>query len=73
MKAILEFNLPEEQEEHRLALDGPKWSIVVDSILGYIRTQLKYNDEGLTPKEIEQLERIRELIVNEIEDLNLPR
>ncbi len=25
MKAILEFNLPEEEAEHRLALDGGKW------------------------------------------------
>ena len=29
MKVILEFNLPEEDVEHRQALDGHKWESVV--------------------------------------------
>lgn len=32
MKATLEFNLPEEQEEHELALNGHKYKIAVEEI-----------------------------------------
>ena len=33
MKATLEFNLPEEADEHRIELDGQKWQFVVTDLL----------------------------------------
>lgn len=42
MKAILEFDLPEEAAEHQAALDGYKWKAVVDDMRQYLHTQEKY-------------------------------
>ena len=45
MKAILIFNLPEEQEEHRLALDGSQWYCAVDDLRNWLRDRIKHHDE----------------------------
>lgn len=42
MKATIEFNLPEEQDEHAYALAGVDALIVIDELLNEIRTKLKY-------------------------------
>jgi len=44
MKAILEFNLPEEAAEHRMAIDGSDWKYVVTEMDEYFRSQIKYQD-----------------------------
>jgi hypothetical protein len=49
VKAVLKFNLPQEQSEHRLALDGWKWRSVVSDIADKLRSALKYDDD-LTPE-----------------------
>lgn len=53
MKAILEFNLPEEREEHELALKGGSWRNVVWELDCKLRNYLKHGhdfkkvDDGL--------------------------
>lgn len=42
MKATIEFNLPEEQDDHAYALAGLDALIVIDELLNEIRTKLKY-------------------------------
>ena len=37
MKATIEFNLPEDQEEHQLALDGWRWRSVVIEAFNRLR------------------------------------
>jgi hypothetical protein len=59
VKAVLKFNLPEEQSEHRLALDGWKWRSVVSDIADKLRSALKYDDD-LTPETDACLEKLRE-------------
>jgi hypothetical protein len=44
MKATLEFNLPEEDAEHRMAIDGSNWKYVVTEMDEYFRSQIKYQD-----------------------------
>ena len=44
MKAILEFNLPEEAAEHRLALDGGKWMSVCFVIDQWLRSIEKHGN-----------------------------
>jgi len=44
MKATLEFNLPEEAAEHRMAIDGINWKYVVTEMDEYFRSQIKYQD-----------------------------
>ncbi len=44
MKALLEFNLPEDQSEHKLALDGSKWMTVCHEIDRWLRSLEKHED-----------------------------
>ena len=43
-KAILEFNLPEEQDEFELAQNGVKYSIVLEDLSMWLRNEMKYKD-----------------------------
>jgi len=44
MKSTLEFNLPEEQTEHRAAVQALDWKYVVTEMDEYFRSQIKYQD-----------------------------
>ena len=44
MKAILEFDLPDDSAEHRLAIDGWKWHRVVTELDNRLRTIVKHGD-----------------------------
>ena len=54
MKAILKFDLPEEQEEFDCAINGTKWQASMQNLDNYLRNELKYKDAG------EDYEKIRE-------------
>jgi uncharacterized protein YggL (DUF469 family) len=43
MKAILEFNLPEEQDDHAYALAGVDALLCIDDLFNEIRNKLKYD------------------------------
>jgi hypothetical protein len=43
MKAILEFNLPEEQDDHKYALSGIDALIVISDLENEIRSKLRYD------------------------------
>lgn len=57
MKAVLEFNLPEESEEHLNALNGVKYRAVLDELDNELREQWKYQD-----KQLISIEEVRSLI-----------
>jgi len=42
MKATLEFDLPEEEEEHQTAFNGAHWKGVCFEIDQYLRNKIKY-------------------------------
>ena len=66
MKAILEFELPEDKEEFDAASKGMDWAIVAWDMKQYIRNRLKYQTEKLdTSSAKEELEILR----NELRDL----
>lgn len=69
MKGKLEFNLPEEQEEFRLALDGSKCNIILFNISQKLRSWLKYDHEFKSADEA--LEAVREYFWEEIEDKHI--
>lgn len=52
MKAVLEFQLPDEQEEFKLAQDGVLYSIVLHELDNYLRGKIKYED---LPEEIDKI------------------
>lgn len=67
MKVIIEFNLPEDQEEFIITSDAYKYRNTVLSTLELIRSKLKHDDE-LNDKQADILEYIREHILDEMND-----
>ena len=45
MKAILEFNLPEDKEEYDAASKGMDWALLVLDIDQFIRNKIKYEQD----------------------------
>jgi hypothetical protein len=66
MKAILEFNLPEEQLEHRLALDGGKWMSACREIDQWLRSLEKHSDRDTV-----SVAEVRKRIYAELNDSGL--
>ena len=70
MKAILEFNLPEDNEEYNVASKAMDWSLLAWDIDQMIRSLLKYH-----PGEYETggkaLDHVREEIYNIMEEKGL--
>ena len=69
MKAILEFELPEDKEEFDAASKGMDWAIVAWDMEQYIRNRLKYQTEKLdtlsAKKELEFLrEALNEMLID---------
>ena len=58
MKAILEFNLPEDQPEFNNAIKGGDWKHVCWEMDQLLRKHIKY-DEGLTEEQLEVYEDLR--------------
>lgn len=59
MKAILEFNLPEDQPEFNTALQGSDWKHVCWQMDQYLRKEIKYNDDNSDYK-INALQKVRD-------------
>lgn len=70
MTATLTFNLPEDQYEHQLALDGLKWKAVVSDIAESLRSRLKY-DDVLHDEAARVLYNLRNEIFQNLEDRGL--
>lgn len=69
MKAVLSFNLPEDQYEHRTALEGSRWRTVVFDTDQLLRAKLKYGHQYASVDEA--LEDIRKQLNDNIADLGL--
>jgi len=70
MKAILEFNLPDEQSDFDNAVDGYKWSLVAWELDQHLRSKLKYNDK-LTEEQYDTYQEIRDKLWDILGDKNL--
>ena len=67
MKAILEFNLPEENDEFDLAVNAVKWYSVCWELDQYLRSKTKYAPDSM-PNEVyeafnETRDKLRELLI----------
>lgn len=63
MKATLEFQLPEEQSDFKLAQLGSDLHVFVKDLDNELRSYLKHGHQFKTPDEV--MEHIRNLIVGE--------
>lgn len=71
MKAILEFNLPEEQVEFDEAINGVKWQFIVGRLDKYLRNKTKHSDDTMSDDTLNALEKIREKLHEFINDEGL--
>lgn len=72
MRATLEFNLPEEEQEHRCALAGVDALLVIDDVVEELANGMN-NQYGVFKEcDIETLERVIEYIVAAKEERKLP-
>ena len=72
MKAILEFNLPEEEEQFNAANKGMDWALLAWDMDNILRDKLKYGK--LLPNTRAELEEIRDTLNEMLVDrgLNYP-
>lgn len=66
MKAILEFNLPEEQAEHYCAIKGADMLNALFDMRLKLRGMLKY--EELTDQQYEMVQKIQGYLIQSLED-----
>jgi hypothetical protein len=59
MKAIIEFELPQDQEEYEMANNASKMYTALWDIKQLFRSTLKYNPAGLNDEQLEQWEAMR--------------
>jgi hypothetical protein len=67
MKAILEFNLPEDHDTYDVCVNSGKFFSALHDIDGHIRNKLKY--DKLDKKTRLILEEIRSMIPHEIHEI----
>jgi hypothetical protein len=72
MKATLEFNLPEEQDEFERAVKGSDALILVHTLLNEIRSFQKYEAGAFAGCDDPTLEKVREWVWEHINDYRLP-
>jgi len=69
-KAILQFNLPEDEADFKFAKDGFGWYEVSMEMERYLREELKYHYDNYKENQIKILEQVRdklhEIILEEI-------
>jgi len=59
MKAILEFTLPDESDEHQTALDAGLWKAAVWDLDQWLRTNAKHGEDSIKASDArEELYRI---------------
>jgi hypothetical protein len=59
MKAMIEFELPKDQEEYEMANNANKMYMALWEIRQLFRSKLKYNTTGLNDEQLEQWETMR--------------
>lgn len=65
-KAILEFNLPQENAEYKDAVEGSTYKVVIEDILNKLRGHIKYED-----KETINAEEFRAFVYDTLRAYNL--
>lgn len=59
MKAILEFNLPDDQEDYDMANKAVSYKVALWEISQYLRSEVKYNEQ-LSADAYDQVVKLRE-------------
>jgi hypothetical protein len=60
MEAILKFNLPDDQEDFNIALDGGKWALSMWELNNWLRSQTKHPPADMSDDTYKALEECRD-------------
>jgi hypothetical protein len=71
MKALLEFNLPEDNEALTDARKGSDWKWAVDDLFNYLRSETKHAEH--TAEEYAIFDKVREKLAEILEERDLRR
>lgn len=71
MKAILEFNLPEDQTEYEMANDAHKMFSILCDIKEWLRGQVKYAPDDISQDAYDAFEECRDKLNELLIDNNL--
>lgn len=71
MKAILEFNLPDDQQEYELANSGLSFWNVLWELDQELRTKTKYASDGLPKDKYEAYQEIRDKLYELMNENNV--
>ena len=71
MKAILEFNLPEDQNEYQMANDASNMFIALWDMSQWLRKQTKHIPDNMSDIELNTLEKCREEFINVLINNNI--
>jgi hypothetical protein len=69
MKAILKYNLPEDQIEFNNAINGNKIKMLLEDLDNYLRNKLKY--EQLTGDQNDAYQDVRSFLHNLLDEENI--
>lgn len=67
MKAILEFNLPEDQDEFEITQNGYKYNSVLRELDNWLRSEIKYGER----KDETTLQEVRDKLYQLVQDEEL--
>jgi len=71
MEAILKFNLPEDQEDFNIALDGSKWALSMWELNNWLRSQIKHPPEGMSDDTYKAFEDARDKLYEILQENQL--
>lgn len=70
MKGIIQYNLPEENEEFQTAINGSKYKLLIWDLDQYLRGEIKYNSK-LSHDTCNAFELVRDFIRKELIENNI--
>ena len=70
MKAIIEFNLPEDQEEFKDCVEGSDLRAALQGYDNWLRGELKHNDK-LSEEAAEAYDKARDMLWQFLQDHNI--
>lgn len=69
MKAVLKYNLPEDNYEFNNAINGTKLRCILEDVDTYLRNKLKY--ESLTEDQNDIYQDVRDYLYNLLDEENI--
>jgi hypothetical protein len=71
MEAILKFNLPDDQDDFDTAVNGAKWWLAMYELNQYLRSKIKYSEEGMSDDTYKALEETRDQLYKILQENSL--